>query len=468
MASFSPYNISQFTPNQQKQGGFFDFNTPGTCDGAVTNYGASLPNPGKLIFQRIDPDLNNTAFYGYLTDPNALPCASYISCGLREVTYYPMPNFFDLGVLNNLITNKKYYYVDPLDGSLHQNYKMTNHTDIIGGTAIPSKKVCYSHLLDNRGQAVTNNYVVVYTIKVAFSNVSNPSKPFIDYYDCDIPLNVTVTPSVVKDLTVAGQDALDLLSDRFSILKGLWPLLSDEAICNIMFSILPTNLDEPTPIEFISRTEEISNIHANNSFNYGALLNEGAVISKYWFQNGKYLCEEFEFDVNKINSNNVYTLASYVNDELFMIEREVNFVKNDRPEFLSLNQLFGDEKANEYRSFLTDEQNLNPLISDTSKINPSTPKINENLPRKISTRKVDASVFPNPTNGEFTITSNGVIKNVEIIDLFGKTIKIKQNLDSKSVNINEFQPSANGVYLIKMTFIDGSLLTKRLIFSNNE
>ena len=69
----------------------------------------------------------------------------------------------------------------------------------------------------------------------------------------------------------------------------------------------------------------------------------------------------------------------------------------------------------------------------------------------------EASVYPNPTNGSFKITTNQQVKAVEVIDLFGKTVSVFKTSETyKTTNLTA------GVYLLKIR-TNNSTITKKLM-----
>jgi len=71
------------------------------------------------------------------------------------------------------------------------------------------------------------------------------------------------------------------------------------------------------------------------------------------------------------------------------------------------------------------------------------------------------SVYPNPSNGHFTINSNHTLSNIEIYNLLGERIykdfKIKLQTSGK-IDLSGY---AKGIYLIKV--YDGTKLTSRKV-----
>ena len=68
---------------------------------------------------------------------------------------------------------------------------------------------------------------------------------------------------------------------------------------------------------------------------------------------------------------------------------------------------------------------------------------------KVENEIVGLNVYPNPTNGEFTVElNNGLVKTIVVSDLSGRVILNTQTQNDKTVvNLNNF---ANGVYYVKI------------------
>ena len=69
----------------------------------------------------------------------------------------------------------------------------------------------------------------------------------------------------------------------------------------------------------------------------------------------------------------------------------------------------------------------------------------------------ELDLFPNPTSGTITISSNITIDKLEVYDLYGKMIKFNENL--KSINI---QNLASGMYFVKI-YSENKIGTKKII-----
>ncbi|MFH0895359.1 MAG: T9SS type A sorting domain-containing protein [Bacteroidota bacterium] len=75
----------------------------------------------------------------------------------------------------------------------------------------------------------------------------------------------------------------------------------------------------------------------------------------------------------------------------------------------------------------------------------------------------DISVYPNPTKGEFCITTSGKLQTASLIDPIGKVICEFNNPDSRlKVNLEGFTP---GVYYLVLNYQDYSV-TKKIILIN--
>ncbi len=74
------------------------------------------------------------------------------------------------------------------------------------------------------------------------------------------------------------------------------------------------------------------------------------------------------------------------------------------------------------------------------------------------------SVYPNPASETVHIVSQGVqIKRISVIDLSGKTVLQKEQLDNEPVLVNALK---EGIYLIRAELMDGSIHTTRLLLND--
>ena len=74
----------------------------------------------------------------------------------------------------------------------------------------------------------------------------------------------------------------------------------------------------------------------------------------------------------------------------------------------------------------------------------------------------DFSVFPNPSNGIFTLNFSGANeKNIVVYDLMGKIVFEKNNSADATLTL-DLANEATGVYLVKVV-IDGEIVLKKII-----
>jgi hypothetical protein len=118
-------------------------------------------------------------------------------------------------------------------------------------------------------------------------------------------------------------------------------------------------------------------------------------------------------------------------------------------------------KPNTTTSYILHAAICGNTFADTMKVLVSAVGINENSAHSKLVR-----LFPNPTNGEFTlesIYSNIELREVEISDIAGQVL-INKNLHSHKTTL---QPElAAGIYLVKVKLQNGTMVVQRLIISN--
>ena len=75
-----------------------------------------------------------------------------------------------------------------------------------------------------------------------------------------------------------------------------------------------------------------------------------------------------------------------------------------------------------------------------------TIKIVDNDPNGINKNSKNSSVqvFPNPSNGTFTIRSNNELKSVKVLDILGHEVAVSQPIG----NVISMQSMAAGVYIV--------------------
>jgi hypothetical protein len=70
------------------------------------------------------------------------------------------------------------------------------------------------------------------------------------------------------------------------------------------------------------------------------------------------------------------------------------------------------------------------------------------------------NLFPNPTTGQFTVSFNGVIKSIEMIDVTGRVVMTKTTLNEGMVDASNLAP---GKYMVRLTPDNGHILTKPIV-----
>lgn len=76
----------------------------------------------------------------------------------------------------------------------------------------------------------------------------------------------------------------------------------------------------------------------------------------------------------------------------------------------------------------------------------------------------EASIYPNPTNGQFFLEikqEDDVVKNVEVLDLLGKTVVARQVIQNNKMSI-DLSGQENGIYLIRI-ISDGKSSIQKVI-----
>lgn len=457
-ALFSPYSVSQYSPSQQKQGGLFQYKLPGTCDSKIP--ASYLLNPGSLAFIRIDPGLTAYSFQGFLTDPTNLPCSNYTKCNLRHVTYYPFPSFLDLGIGFDQIQEAKYYYIDPTNGQRIENAKMTSYSEVLGTMALPSKKVCFDHLKNSQGIPVTTNYEVDYTILVPYVNITNPQEPFIDEFPCLITVSFSINPVTIGGLSPQGQGVLDVLNKQIQILNNLLPTAPDALICDIIYSILPTEISEPTT-EFYSDLDEFNRSSINKLYLNASSENQYPNIDRtlIWYLNG---VQKTWDEIEQCKEEDIkLDLVLYVNGTKFKVLRHVE-IGDNKKYIYSLDQLMGAE-AIELRKHLTPEQRMNPLIQYSDLKQDRRINLGYDLPNELSLT-LAVQLFPNPSHGSFQLNCSEPIEYLTITSLEGKEVNWQQINSEKGITI-QMNDCLPGVYFLFIQDEKGNCMTKQIILN---
>jgi hypothetical protein len=64
-------------------------------------------------------------------------------------------------------------------------------------------------------------------------------------------------------------------------------------------------------------------------------------------------------------------------------------------------------------------------------------------------------IYPNPTKNKFTITSNSIIKTINVVDALGRDVSFKN--DGNTIDISDLSP---GVYFVITKFNDFNYTNK--------
>ena len=73
-------------------------------------------------------------------------------------------------------------------------------------------------------------------------------------------------------------------------------------------------------------------------------------------------------------------------------------------------------------------------------------------------------VYPNPSQGTFTLKGKTSIQSFTIFDIHGRLIQSAKNMNSNEVNI-QLNNKSKGLYLIKLEDIDGNISSKKIIIN---
>lgn len=72
------------------------------------------------------------------------------------------------------------------------------------------------------------------------------------------------------------------------------------------------------------------------------------------------------------------------------------------------------------------------------------------------------TLYPNPATNTVNIVSSIAIKQIEIVDLMGRVVVTKANVNNIAVQLNNLQLKT-GVYVVKSTLSNNTTITKKLI-----
>ncbi len=141
----------------------------------------------------------------------------------------------------------------------------------------------------------------------------------------------------------------------------------------------------------------------------------------------------------------VYDLYFGKLNELELIETDYNLTNYDLTENLLDNQNYQWRIVAKYQYATTPGLTHNFFTGDQTSVN--------------ETNNTEIQIFPNPSNGIFTIQNNELqIKNIEIIDITGKIIHNQQFVISNS----QFVIKEKGVYFIKLQ-TENQIFTRKIV-----
>jgi hypothetical protein len=69
-------------------------------------------------------------------------------------------------------------------------------------------------------------------------------------------------------------------------------------------------------------------------------------------------------------------------------------------------------------------------------------------------------LYPNPTTGQFTVSFDGVIKSIEMIDVTGRVVMTETTLNEGLVDASLLAP---GKYMVRLTSEHGTILTQPIV-----
>ena len=95
-----------------------------------------------------------------------------------------------------------------------------------------------------------------------------------------------------------------------------------------------------------------------------------------------------------------------------------------------------------FGGYSTENQNSNTRYS-LLRLNATNLSINEN----VSNYNSKVSLYPNPTNQYISIMSTMKIENIELFNIHGQQVNIKNKIINNTIDLSEF---GNGIYFIKL------------------
>ena len=84
--------------------------------------------------------------------------------------------------------------------------------------------------------------------------------------------------------------------------------------------------------------------------------------------------------------------------------------------------------------------------------------------QKVTLKDVKLTISPNPAAYEVLVNSSENIKNIEVFDIRGRRIMVKDNINLNQIRINTTSIK-NGTYIIK-TLVDGEIISNKIIIKH--
>jgi hypothetical protein len=317
---FSPYHLP-YSPQQQEMGGVFKYTIPAPpCSPKGNLFNQMMFTRPNIPYTLIDFPADQT-----IINPEMLPCSDKVKCNLPQVTFVYLPSVASIDIPYSSILDVKYYAVE--NGQLIENGYMTNAGTVFGyPNPIGQKIVCYDHLLDQNGDAVTRNYIVEYIFTTSLL-IPIPSYQTIDI-TCRIQIPTSVSPTNSPALVTASnkvQEFINLFNNLMSQF-GQLPGVNEKYICDLIFTLfdaLPNGIDRVDDIAFNKNLSEEVLARITNVLS--AVNNSEDVLTTYWLFNSNKRFETKDFTPNENGHYQLFIQNKYgVSKEVYTLTLKTN------------------------------------------------------------------------------------------------------------------------------------------------